>query len=175
MPDAFVDVHRLKIISLARSYGLPAIYPFPYWAKAGGLISYGPEQIDNFRRAANYADQILKGTKPRELPVQGPVKFAMVINLKTAKTLGLEVPLRLHQVADEIIEQALRCPLLAQSGHSYLHCKLLLGVKRTCLFALRMSALGQWQTLLPHRNYSQVHGRPAGREKCSNLPVIVRT
>ena len=84
MPDAFVDVHRLKIISLARSYGLPAIYPFPYWAKAGGLISYGPEQIDNFRRAANYADQILKGTKPRELPVQGPVKFAMIINIKDA-------------------------------------------------------------------------------------------
>ena len=104
MPDSFMDAHRLKIVSLAKRHQLPAIYPFSYWAKAGGLISYGPEQIDNFRRAANYADQILKGTKPRELPVQGPVKFAMVINLKTAKTLGLEVPLRLHQVADEIIE-----------------------------------------------------------------------
>jgi len=104
MPDSFMDAHRLKIVSLAKHHQLPAIYPFPYWAKAGGLISYGPEQIDNFRRAAIYADQILKGTKPRELPVQGPVKFAMVIDLSTAKTLGLEVPLRLHQVADEIIE-----------------------------------------------------------------------
>ena len=99
-----MDAHRVKIVSLTKRYQLPAIYPFAYWARAGGLMSYGPEQIDNFRRAAIYADQILKGAKPSELPVQGPVKFAMVINLKTAKALGLEVPLRLHQVADEIIE-----------------------------------------------------------------------
>ena len=104
MPDSFMDSHRLKIISLTNRYRLPAIYPFRYWAEAGGLMSYGPEQIDNFRRAAIYADQILKGMKPSELPVQGPIKFAMVINIHTAEALGLEVPLRLHQVADEIIE-----------------------------------------------------------------------
>ena len=104
MPDLFIDTHRSDIVSLAERYRLPAVYPFRFWAQAGGLMSYGNEQIDNFRRAAIYADRILNGARPRELPVQGPVKFVMVINVKTAKALGLEVPLRLYQVADEIIE-----------------------------------------------------------------------
>jgi putative ABC transport system substrate-binding protein len=74
------------------------------WAELGGLLSYGNDQIDNFRRAATYADRILKGAKPSDLPVQGPVKFTLTINLKTAKMLGLDVPPLLQQRADEVIE-----------------------------------------------------------------------
>jgi putative ABC transport system substrate-binding protein len=104
MPDAFTDTYRKQIISLAAHYDLPAVYPFRYWAKDGGLLSYGVDQIDNFRRAAVYADRILKGEKPADLPVQAPSKFQLVINLKTAKALGLTVSRDFLLVADEVIE-----------------------------------------------------------------------
>ena len=104
MPEAFMNVHRAEITSLAAHYHLPAVYPRRFFAELGGLLSYGNDQSDNFRRSATYVDEILKGAKPSELPVQVPVKFELVINLKTAKALGLEVPLRLQQAADEVIE-----------------------------------------------------------------------
>src|SRR5262245_637590 len=104
MPDAFTNTHGEEITALAARYGLPAVYPFRYFTEFGGLLSYGVDQTDNFRRAATYADRILKGAKPGELPVQAPVKFELVINLKTAKSLGLEVPALLQQRADEVIE-----------------------------------------------------------------------
>jgi putative ABC transport system substrate-binding protein len=104
MPDTFTETHITEIISLAASNRLPSVYPFRYWAELGGLLSYGVEQTDNFRRAATYADRILKGTKPSDLPVQGPVKLTLTINLKTAKALGLDVPWFLQQRADEVIE-----------------------------------------------------------------------
>ena len=84
--------HREMIATLAAQHNLPAVYPFSYFVEAGGLISYGPDVIDPFRRAAGYVDRILKGEKPADLPVQAPTKFELVINLKTAKALGLEVP-----------------------------------------------------------------------------------
>src|SRR5262249_55565951 len=87
-PDSFMDVHRAEVISLAALFPLAAVYPFRQFSKAGGLLSYGNDQLDNFRRAAVYVDRILQGAKPSELPVQAPVKFELVINLKTAKTLG---------------------------------------------------------------------------------------
>ena len=96
MPDTFTSSHRAEIAALAARYRLPAIYPFRFFAEVGGLLSYGNDLTDDFRRAATYADRILKGAKPSELPVQLPVKFELVINLKTAKTLGLEVPLLLQ-------------------------------------------------------------------------------
>ena len=104
MPGDFAITHRVKIISLAARYRLPAVYPFRFFPKLGGLLSYGIDLTDNFRRAATYADRILNGAKPTELPVQTPVKYEMAINLKTAKTLGLDVPLHLQQRADEVIE-----------------------------------------------------------------------
>ena len=104
LPDSFMSAHRAEITTLAARYRLPAVYPFRYYAEAGGLLAYGNVQIDNFRRAAIYADRILKGAKPSELPVQAPVKFELVINLKTAKTLGLKVPVGLQQRADAVIE-----------------------------------------------------------------------
>jgi putative ABC transport system substrate-binding protein len=104
IPDQFLTVHRSEVTSLAARYHLPAAYPYRYFAELGGLLSYGIDVIDQFRRAAIYADRILKGAKPSELPVQAPVKFEMVINLKTAKALGLDVPLSLQQRADEVIE-----------------------------------------------------------------------
>lgn len=104
MPESFLVAHRAQIISLAARYRLPCVYPFRAFAEQGGLLSYGNDQIDNFRRAATYADRILKGERPGELPVQAPVKFELVINLKTARTLGLDVPLSLQQRADELIE-----------------------------------------------------------------------
>ena len=85
-------------------YKLPAIYPFSYMATGGGLISYGPDFVDQFRRAAGYVDRILKGEKPADLPVQQPTNYQMVINLKTAKALGLNVPNTLIGLADEVIE-----------------------------------------------------------------------
>jgi putative tryptophan/tyrosine transport system substrate-binding protein len=103
-PDSFMDVHRAEVISLAARFHLPAVYPFRQFSEAGGLLSYGNDQLDNFRRAAIYADRILRGAKPSELPVQAPVKFELVINLKTAKALGLDVPAQLQQRADEVIE-----------------------------------------------------------------------
>jgi putative ABC transport system substrate-binding protein len=104
MNDSFTTVHRAEITSLAARYHLPTVYPYRFFTELGGLISYGIDPVDNFRRAASYADRIIKGTKPSELPVQAPVKFEMTINLKTAKALGLDVPLHLQQLADEVIE-----------------------------------------------------------------------
>ena len=89
---------------LAARYRLPAVYPFRQFPEVGGLLSYGNDQLDNYRRAAVYVDRILRGAKPSELPVQAPVKFELVINLKTANALGLEVPLILLARADEVIE-----------------------------------------------------------------------
>jgi putative ABC transport system substrate-binding protein len=89
---------------LAARHKLPAVYPFRYFASAGGLISYGPDQLDEYHRAASYVDRILKGEKPSDLPVQAPVKYELAINLKTAKALGLEVPPMLLARADEVIE-----------------------------------------------------------------------
>jgi ABC-type uncharacterized transport system substrate-binding protein len=104
MPDSFTDTHRAEITSLVARYRLPAVYPFRLFAEAGGLLSYGLDRSDNFRRAATYVDRILKGEKPSELPVQAPVKFELVINLKAANSLGLEVPAQLLGRADEVIE-----------------------------------------------------------------------
>jgi putative ABC transport system substrate-binding protein len=103
-PDSFMDVHRAEITSLAARFHLPAVYPFRQFSEVGGLLSYGNDQLDNFRRAAVYVDRILRGAKPSELPVQAPVKFELVINLKTAKALGFNVPPLLQQRADEVIE-----------------------------------------------------------------------
>jgi putative tryptophan/tyrosine transport system substrate-binding protein len=104
MPDSFTDLHRAEIASLAARYRLPAIYPRRIFTEVGGLLSYGIDQLDNFRLAATYADRILKGEKPADLPVQAPTKFELVINLKTAKMLGIEVPPNLLARADEVIE-----------------------------------------------------------------------
>jgi putative ABC transport system substrate-binding protein len=104
MPDGFMNAHRMEITSLAARYRLPAAYPFRFFAEVGGLLSYGIDQLDQFRHAASYADRILRGAKPSDLPVQLPVKFDLVINLKTAKALGLEVPAQLLGLADEVIE-----------------------------------------------------------------------
>src|SRR5262245_43704262 len=104
LPDATTLVHRRLIVALAARHRVPAIYAFHDIIVDGGLISYGIDIVDQFRRAAGYVDRILKGAKPAELPVQLPTKFVMVINLKTAKGLGLDVPLLLQQRADEIIE-----------------------------------------------------------------------
>jgi ABC-type uncharacterized transport system substrate-binding protein len=104
MPDGFMVAHRAEITSLAARYKLPAVYFFRAFPEAGGLLSYGNDILDNYRRAATYVDRILKGEKPSGLPVQFPVKFDLVINLKTAKALGLDVPLHLQQRTDEVIE-----------------------------------------------------------------------
>jgi putative tryptophan/tyrosine transport system substrate-binding protein len=104
IPDAFTIGHRAEITSLTARYRVPAIYWSRSFAEIGGLISYGPYVLDEYRRAASYADRILKGAKPSELPVQAPVKFELVINLKTAKALGLTVPPSLLNAANEVIE-----------------------------------------------------------------------
>ncbi len=104
LPDVFTTSHRQEIIALAARYRLSAVYAFRYFAELGGLLSYGNEPIDLFRRAAGYANSILRGAKPSDLPVQVPVKFELVINLQTAKALGLTVPLILQMTADEVIE-----------------------------------------------------------------------
>ena len=96
--------NRDLIIALAARYRLPAVYPFRYFAASGGLFSYGSDVADLFRRAATYVDRILKGAKPGDLPVQAPSKFELVINLKTAEALGLDVPPLLLARADEVIE-----------------------------------------------------------------------
>jgi putative tryptophan/tyrosine transport system substrate-binding protein len=97
-------VHRKLIMELAARHRLPAIYPFRYFAAEGALVSYGVDRDDSYRRVAAYVDRILRGAKPADLPVEAPTKFELVINLKTAKALGLEIPPSLLARADEVIE-----------------------------------------------------------------------
>jgi putative ABC transport system substrate-binding protein len=104
MPDLFNTINRDLIIAAAARHRVPAIYFFRSFADSGGLISYGPDFAEQYPRAAEYIDRILKGEKPGDLPIQMPIKVPLVINLKTAKALGLDVPLHLQQLADEVIE-----------------------------------------------------------------------
>jgi putative ABC transport system substrate-binding protein len=104
LPDLFMQDHRAPIILAAARNAVPAVYPQSFFVRGGGLLSYGPDLVDSFRRAATYVDRILRGTKPAELPVQLPTKFEMAVNLKTAKALGLAVPLSILLRADEVIE-----------------------------------------------------------------------
>jgi putative ABC transport system substrate-binding protein len=103
MPDVFMETHRVPIIVAAARNNIPAVYDTPY-ARDGGLLSFGVDRVDLFRRAASYVDRILRGAKPAELPVQFPTKFDMVLNLKTAKALGLAIPPSILLRADEVIE-----------------------------------------------------------------------
>jgi putative tryptophan/tyrosine transport system substrate-binding protein len=102
--DAFTFVHRVPIISAAARNNVPAVYPYSGIVRDGGLLSYGVDPVDIFRRAATYVDRILRGAKPGDLPVQFPVKYEMIVNLKTAKALGLTVPQSILLSADEVIE-----------------------------------------------------------------------
>ncbi len=104
VPDIFTAANRKQIIGLAAQYKLPTIYPHALHTKDGGLISYGPDTPDLFRRVASYVDRILKGEKPAELPVQQPTKYELVVNLKTAKALGMTIPPTLLTIANEVIE-----------------------------------------------------------------------
>jgi putative ABC transport system substrate-binding protein len=104
MPDNFMVAHRAPIIFAAARNNVPAVYRFSFFAREGGLLSYGPDTVDSFRRAATYVDRILRGAKPGDLPVQLPTKFEMAVNLKTAKALGLTVPQSILLRADEVIE-----------------------------------------------------------------------
>jgi putative tryptophan/tyrosine transport system substrate-binding protein len=104
LPDAFTLTYREQIVALAQRHQLPAMYPFRYFAALGGLMSYGNDPADSMRQAAVYADRILKGSKPSDLPVQAPTKFELVINVQTAKSLGLVIPEKLLALADEVIE-----------------------------------------------------------------------
>jgi len=104
MTDLFMTVHRASIILAAARNNVPAVYSLSYFVRDGGLLSYGVDRVDTFRRAATYVDRILRGAKPAELPVQLPTKFEMAVNLKTAKALGLAVPPSILLRADEVIE-----------------------------------------------------------------------
>jgi putative ABC transport system substrate-binding protein len=104
LPSALTAAQRDLIVALAGQHKLPAVYPYRYFIPGGGLLSYGIEVNDLYRQAAGYINRILRGEKPGDLPVQAPTKFQMVINLKAAKALGLEVPVQLQQLADEVIE-----------------------------------------------------------------------
>jgi putative ABC transport system substrate-binding protein len=103
-PSSLAIVHRELIIRLAAQHRLPAIYPFRYFVADGGLISYGPDVVDQYRRAAGYVDRILKGAKPGDLPVQQSTKFDLAINLKTSKALGLTVPPGLLSSANAVLK-----------------------------------------------------------------------
>ena len=104
MLDIFIVAHRQEIIALAAQYRLPAVYAYRLFPASGGLMSYGTDLVDVFRRAASYVDRILRGEKPADLPVQLPAKYELVINLKTAKAFGLDIPMPVQQRADEVIE-----------------------------------------------------------------------
>jgi ABC-type uncharacterized transport system substrate-binding protein len=104
LPNPVTLRHRALIIALAARLRLPAVYGLRIFCAEGGLLSYGTDLLDGYRQAAVYVDRILKGAKPGDLPVQQPTKFELVINMKTAKALGLDVPLHLQQLADEVIE-----------------------------------------------------------------------
>ena len=103
-PASSLQLHRDLIVTLAAQHHLPAVYAGVAFVSAGGLISYGADATDQFRRAAGYVDRILKGEKPADLPVQAPTKYKLVVNLKAAKALGLNVPATLLARADEVIE-----------------------------------------------------------------------
>jgi putative ABC transport system substrate-binding protein len=104
VPDVFTLLHHASVISAAARNNVPAVYGSSNYTRDGGLLSYGVDVVDSYRRGATYVDRILRGAKPAELPVQLPTKFEMVVNLKTAKALGLEVPLSILVRADEVIE-----------------------------------------------------------------------
>ena len=104
MPDGFIGGHISPIVLAAARNNVPAVYSLSAFVREGGLLSYGPDPVDNIRRAAYYVDRILRGEKPGDLPVQLPTKFEMVVNLKTAKALGLTVPQSILLRADEVIE-----------------------------------------------------------------------
>src|SRR5262249_4867715 len=104
MPDVFMSVHRAPIISAAAQNKVSVVYPQSYYARDGGLLSYGPDRVDMWRRAATYVDRILRGEKPGDLPVQLPTKFEMVVNRKTATALSLAIPPSILLRADEVIE-----------------------------------------------------------------------
>jgi putative ABC transport system substrate-binding protein len=104
MPDGFLNVHRAQLIALTARHRLPTVYPWRFFAEEGGLLSYGSEMRDEFRDAASYADRILKGEKPTDLPVQAATKYELVLNMTKAKALGLSVSQQFQQLADKIIE-----------------------------------------------------------------------
>jgi putative ABC transport system substrate-binding protein len=104
MPDIFTESHRAEIAALAVRYRVPTVNWSRSFTEVGGLVSYGPYVVEEYRRVAVYADRILKGAKPSDLPVQVVIKFEFVLNLKTAKALGIEIPARLLSIADEVIE-----------------------------------------------------------------------
>jgi putative ABC transport system substrate-binding protein len=104
LPTSINNLHRSRLVSLAAHHRLPAVYPFALYARSGGLMSYGIDTVDLYRRSASYVDRILKGEKPADLPVQAPTKYELVINLRTAKTLGLTVPPSVLARADQILE-----------------------------------------------------------------------
>jgi putative ABC transport system substrate-binding protein len=103
-PAPFTCRHRSRLIDSAMNHGIGTIFAWPIAARDGALIAYGPDYPYMYRRAASFVDRILKGTKPADIPVEQPTKFELVINLKTSKALGLDVPLHLQQLADEVIE-----------------------------------------------------------------------
>jgi len=104
LPDSFNILHRARIVALTTDRRIPCISPYRFAVLEGGLMSYGVDQVELFRRAAGYVDHILKGATPADLPVQAPTKFELVINIKTATALGLDVPVKMLAAADEVIE-----------------------------------------------------------------------